>query len=574
MLSEELTRLVLSSRLVKCGFAVAMLIALFGELRTVLNRGDCFDVDFVVDKPTSEITTFPGRFVVEKNSIAPGELPGYTGWARPEKTLARYFLISSISARTTTNTGVERYEYVVAVNCKGHEDCVVVENERKSSNGKNYDSDSCSSFFFLRAYGPAVVPGIMTSRSSSAESCNYEFTFLFYDPGFYTVEAVLTVSKPPSISTFPLGKDPDQEEPHYEGYLLMGFPLTTTVVFEDRGKSEEQALCKFEDLVETSPMTAIEKARWKITGRVNEREYWSKTMNSSLVSTFGYTINVNSLGINMEYRYVNDCLLLEESTLDTNRHDKQPAILNSRCSGPPKKVHIVYIGDSVLRVQKDMLQKFLKGIPKDQVELTFLSLHGGYRKNQVMGPANVEGFLKELETKAKSEEVVLLFNTGLHDIHRLCGDEFKKERPSYLDKDRLDSGSFACVDEYRALFKDFVDLVKKFPAALKVFQTTTAAWPKYGNYGIGWGQGGQGMVLVSDFCQAFNEIAFEVLLEGNHKKDSNIDIMDGYWITYSRPDNREVGDIGNKLSHPGVEVLSAMTRKWVMLILDRVCLPI
>ena len=126
------------------------------------------------------------------------------------------------------------------------------------------------------------------------------------------------------------------------------------------------------------------------------------------------------------------------------------------------------------------------------------------------------------------------------------------------------------MNEYRALLKDFLDVVQDFPADLKVFQSTTAAWPKYGNYGIEWGQGGQGMVLMSDFCQAFNDIAFEVLQD--YKND--IAIMDGYWITYPRPDNREVGDIGKKLSHPGVEVLGAMTRKFVMLVLDRVCLPI
>jgi len=124
------------------------------------------------------------------------------------------------------------------------------------------------------------------------------------------------------------------------------------------------------------------------------------------------------------------------------------------------------------------------------------------------------------------------------------------------------------VDEYRALLRDFADAIKEFPAELKVFQSTTAAWPKYGNFGIAWEQNPQRMPLVSDFSAVFNEIAFEVLAD--YKKDG-IDIVDGYWITYPRPDNREIGDIGNKLSHPGVEVLSAMTRTWAMLVIDRVC---
>mmetsp|Transcript_48614 Transcript_48614/g.117575 ORF Transcript_48614/g.117575 Transcript_48614/m.117575 type:complete len:87 (-) Transcript_48614:68-328(-) len=85
------------------------------------------------------------------------------------------------------------------------------------------------------------------------------------------------------------------------------------------------------------------------------------------------------------------------------------------------------------------------------------------------------------------------------------------------------------------------------------------------------------MPLVSDFAAAFNDIAFDVILsnekknDGNKRSDDGISIMDGYWITYSRPDNREFGDIGKKLSHPGREVLSSMTRRWAMMILQQLC---
>ncbi len=564
-----MTRLASSPKLLKALLTLIIVAALYGELKTVLQAENCLDAHSVVVKQAPTWKAAPLSSI--PNSIAPGELPGYTGWARPEKTLARYFSIASVSTdeAATTATG---YDYGVVVECMGHADCVVATSKLgnvRNSNGPLDDSESCPSWFFLRAYGPSVVPGTISSRHATHDGCRYKFDFVFFDPGVYTVEAVLTVSRPPPLSAFPLT---EENEPHYEGYLLPGFPLTTTVAFGDSkmASANDRALCQFEDLVETSATSSKTKARWKVTGRVNERDYFSKTMNSTLLSTRGYATNVNSLGIHMEYRYVNDCRLIDESAFDRTFRDK-PALSNDRCSGSQEKVHIVYIGDSVLRVQKDMLQQFLTSVPTSQVELTFLSLHGGYRKNQAMGPSNVQNFLKDLQTRAQNDKIVLLFNTGLHDIHRLCGDEFRDERPSYLDKYQLNAGSFACVNEYRALLRDFLDLVQEFPASLKVFQSTTAAWPKYGNYGIGWGQGGQGMVLLSDFCQAFNEIAFQVLQDYRQK---DIAIMDGYWISYPRPDNREIGDIGKKLSHPGVEVLSAMTRKFVMLILDRVCLPI
>lgn len=602
---HELTRIVSGSKILKCGILLVLIMGLLGEFKAMYTRKICNGAEivttrFVVDKP-SRATTIDAANSVIKNVIAPGELPGYTGWARPENTLARYFSIKSISTSTTLRhysskfPSLKGYEYVIIVKCEGHKDCTLKEDTNNSETKGKDNNDNGVSLFFLRAYGPAVIPGIVTSRFCSSSSieidlsaggtdgCYYEITFVFYDPGPYTIEVVLTFSRPPRITAFPIDNKLSQNEPHYEGYLLPGFPLMTSVVLEE-GKpntkiisekttksasitesAKETDLCKVEDLVETSPNSAMEKARWMVTGKVNEKEYSSRTMNSSVVSTIGYINNVNSLGINMEYRYLNDCLITPESYLDKNLFD-------DRCSGSKNKLHIVYIGDSVLRAQKDMLKDLLKSTPSYQVEFTFVSLHGGYRKNQVLGPTNVEAFLKDLRLKTKTDEnVVILFNTGLHDIHRLCGAEFWDERPTYLDRDRLSSGSFACVDEYRALLKDFLDLISEFPAALKVFQSTTAAWPKYGNYGIGWKQNAQDMVLVSDFCAAFNDIAFEVLAD---YKNSNIDIMDGYWITYPRPDNREVGDIGNKLSHPGAEVLSVMTRKWLMLILDRACLPI
>jgi len=494
-----------------------LILAFFGEFGIVQKSRKCDDAKtvsnrFVVDKSARGTSTDIGNIVV-KNAITPGELPGYTGWARPEKTLARSFSIKSVSTSATVgrNTssipGIKGYEYVITVKCEGHEDCVV--NNENNSKSHNIN-DSCASLFFLRAYGPAVIPGTVTSRSCGSNSidvdysagggsvCYYEISFVFYDPGPYTIEVVLTISSPPPILAFPL--ELNEQEPHYEGYLLPGFPLMASVLLKEEGETnsqilhqktkkstsigdmaKEKKLCTFHDLVETSPTSAMEKARWKVTGRVNEKAYSSKTMNSSIVSTIGYINNVNSLGINMDYLYLNDCLIIPESSFDQNLRKKR-AFSIDQCSGPKIKIHVVYIGDSIFRAQKDMLQDLLDGIPTYQVEFTFLSLHGGYRKNQV----HVEKFLQEMRMKTKvadasnneNEKVVILFNTGLHDIHRLCGAEFLDERPTYLDKDRLSSGSFACVDEYKALLKDFLDVIDQTPAALKVYQSTTSGWPK------------------------------------------------------------------------------------------------
>ena len=71
------------------------------------------------------------------------------------------------------------------------------------------------------------------------------------------------------------------------------------------------------------------------------------------------------------------------------------------------------------------------------------------------------------------------------------------------------------------------------------------------------------MPVATEFIDFFNDIAYDVMKE-NFK---TIPIMDGYWVSYARPDNREItskkkGVLERKLSHPGLEVVFAMLRTW------------
>jgi hypothetical protein len=88
------------------------------------------------------------------------------------------------------------------------------------------------------------------------------------------------------------------------------------------------------------------------------------------------------------------------------------------------------------------------------------------------------------------------------------------------------------------------------------------------------------MPLSSEFVAHFNEIAFKVIRgtsskgtnDGEHELLANtIHITDGYWITLSRPDHREVDEvssIGKKLAHPGKEILSVLNRILITLVLE------
>jgi len=75
------------------------------------------------------------------------------------------------------------------------------------------------------------------------------------------------------------------------------------------------------------------------------------------------------------------------------------------------------------------------------------------------------------------------------------------------------------------------------------------------------------MPVATEFVDFFNGIAYDVLKDFSPM----ISIMDGYWISYARPDNREI-TIGpkqaleKKLSHPGFEVVSTLLRQWTSIV--------
>jgi len=246
---EDFPRFSMSSKILKSGILLAILSAFFSEMKVGMKSRHFRDAE-IVDKQSSWTTANLDDIVLE-NNIRPGELPGYTGWARPEKTLSRFFSIKSVSTRSTKIAAITRYEYVITAKCEGHKDCVVENEIEGKSSKRNENNDNGVSLFFLRAYGTAVVPGTVTSRSCETNNlnidddllldrihgCYYVFTFVFYDPGLYTIEVVLTFSSPPPISTFPLGKESNQEEPHYEGYLLPGFPLIADIGLEEIGNT-------------------------------------------------------------------------------------------------------------------------------------------------------------------------------------------------------------------------------------------------------------------------------------------------------------------------------------------------
>jgi hypothetical protein len=509
-------------------------------------------------------------------TLAPGELPGYTGWARPEHTLAGYFTVVG-SFENVTHAG---NDWVVNLQCRDHADC-----------------PTAQSLFFVRAYGPAVITGQVVPQKPSPSSSNtppgssYQVRFRPMDPGVYHVEVVLAFSNAPAMDTFPL---PVQHAPvYYEGYLLPNFPLQLTVTGDTFSKTSNSnsksnlPFCNTQQLTETITSTpATDRARWRVVDKNNAKGHALRTSNSHSISLVNYQKSYNSLGVTMDYEFT-DCQLIPPpvvsdptptTTVSSNSNNDNNInpfqCLQDQGQGQPETttLHVILLGDSVMRLQKEIFEDYIRDSnSKIKIKVSFIELYGGTLRCLNQSGPNVTQVLPSMSQK--NERRVVVFNTGMHDIHRLCGSEWASDRQTYLSPQEQ---SLSCTVLYQQAVQALATAVDQFPAEAKIFQTTTAAWPKYGNYNIAWGPtNGQALPLDPSIVSHFNRIAVETLQKQNtYAQKSKFLIVDGYWITLARPDHRETDQkvhIGKKLSHPGPEVAGAMVRIWTMVLVWTVC---
>jgi hypothetical protein len=199
--------------------------------------------------------------------LRPGDLPGYTGWARPSNTVAGSFVMPHYNG----DAGRIQQNWTCTVHCH-HAACA-----------------AGGSLFFVRAYGPAILPGLVTDHGNGT----YDVTFLPFDQGIYTVEVVLAFSSHPAWSDFPV-----QHEPAYEGYLLPGFPLQVNVVDQQQEKNNNNSKklapltamsssktklhpCNMSMLTETSTHSALASGRW-VVRKMNMQDPYVAVANQSL----------------------------------------------------------------------------------------------------------------------------------------------------------------------------------------------------------------------------------------------------------------------------------------------------
>lgn len=489
----------------------------------------------------SQIDTTFGNMIPLTPSLLAGDLPGYTGWARPTETLTPYFRIVPLETdqlaypNPMPRIASVGQVWTVRVRCVGHSLCMSKER----------------SIFDIRAYGPSVISGKVVpshaARSKSEQLTDnttapeyYDIQMVFPDAGVYQVEVVMAFSKAPDWVEFPLVGP----EPNYEGFLLPEFPLTVVanpVELSHKATvnvSNENRRCGNEDLLETSAASAMTNGRWRVSENLRERLSVSP-QNISLVS---YERGLNSLGITMTYEY-QSCKLPPVQAIKETLKDSRV-----------KDWHLLFIGDSNMLAQRNLFRAWQGESNGPHSNATYITTFYGLGKQLPQIREELAAFKKNASAET---EFFVLFNAGLHDLGNLCSHGSAGNRYNNGD-------TRPCVTVYREYMAQFIELVKDFSPKLAVLETTTAGWPKWGNFGFAWPPSkGQPLPLHPSGCQAFNEIAWQEAAK------ADIPVMDAYWLTVPRPDHREVDNeqmVSKHMVHVGTESYSVLLRKWISLI--------
>mmetsp|Transcript_54988 Transcript_54988/g.112330 ORF Transcript_54988/g.112330 Transcript_54988/m.112330 type:complete len:500 (-) Transcript_54988:130-1629(-) len=358
--------------------------------------------------------------------LGPHDLPGYTGWTRPSKSVAPWIQVTSFGGASSGSVPVIHAGSVMRVQlvCTNTTAC-------PSTGG---------TLFYVRLYGPSLqAPDAIVDHHDGT----YTIVATMHDVGRWFMEIVVEFSAtPPGSLRFP---NQQWDKVVYEGYpVLSGSPFQFLVVEGAGSDSEPGAPCKPKQL---SNLTG----RWKLDGRAQPSQGAKRPM----------------LGLSFKFEPYK-CALPGMAAL----------------TGPLKSCfalwfghkEIVLIGDSTMILQhKELLRwkKEYKGIR--QWNIHFITAHGGLR-------ATMKDVTEKVQSIAAntSSPLVIMFNSGLHDINKYCS------MSRGLGTFRADNVT-DCVDDYARHLARLQGMLQNLsPKPLLIFRTTTAGWSKWGNWGFAW----------------------------------------------------------------------------------------
>ena len=307
-----------------------------------------------------------------------GDLPGYSGWARPSSSLVSSFYIVDESAFGSGRiVAYQNFTFHVATD--------------------HFAGQRGGALFFVRAYGSSVLTGTVEDLRNGT----YSITLFPMDDGPYTVEVVLTFSQHPEWEAFPV-----QNQSGYEGFLLQSFPRAIFVSRPKTMTTRDKAyrICRPSDLFERDFFSALRWGRWKVVNQTRNQPYSLGSQYEPLDQQL-YASGERSLGIQMDYQPSN-CSLLPIDLLSDLSFQRR---LTRFVSVSAKPLHIVFVGDSNMIRLHQLFQKQFGKSP------WLFATMVGIRRGILPRLQDTKERLADLSSL--DHHFFVVFNSGLHDIH-------------------------------------------------------------------------------------------------------------------------------------------------------------
>jgi hypothetical protein len=297
----------------------------------------------------------------------------------------------------------------------------------------------------------------------------------------------------------------------------------------------------------------LKRARWVVVETVRSRSRQNNnttatTNNKSFLQAImgnieaktdnfysGYINSYNSIGFHSDYQY-NDChLIANQDLVHATTINKENTVIPNEdplyclsnllsLTSTIPKTNILLFGDSVMRIQNQFLENFITDQHNNIRIIRMPELYCGPLLSSRLG-LNVSQFVEEynLNNINSTFRTIVVYNTGLHDVDRICSHSWNQEKETYMTSEEFHN---KCADNYHSAFQQFTNtLLQINNIYCIIFQTTTAAWLKYGNWGFGWYPAHpQTEPVDTNFVDAFNTIAIGIIQNFNNNEREPVDV--------------------------------------------------
>ena len=457
----------------------------------------------------------PARADAADDALGPSELPGYTGWVRPLATRARAFRLARVDGYDprTAQPPPARLTFWL--------------------------EGPSGAALFARALGPGLEANFSSERANGSYAIELELR----DPGAWHVEVIVEFSHAPRTSRrFP--SDGGNSDPSYEGYPIRGSPFAIELPASEQ-PAAPLAVCN------TSAQAAAYRGRWRLSRRAVVSSDDEVRTQRRLAPKEEPIAHAGRLDLRFEHVGAG-CQLMDPRRLLNDCGDGSWRGGGASNWRPP---HVVLLGDSTMRMQYLALHTWLLEQQLSGWRLSYVELLDGMAVNLARALATMRAVAAD--TDANTHRLVVHFNSGLHDIDKYCGNmgwakAFRKSHGFALD-----TGD--CVAEYGVRLGTLRDGVRALAPALAVFRTSTAGWPKWGNWGFAFNNAAsaaQPYTSSPRFVSRFNAEAHRVMAD-SAAAAADVVVLDAFAPSLPRADHtqRTTLEIGKHMVHHGREVV-------------------